>query len=479
MQPSIPDRAASRRRAVFLIVWGGVLVAFLDATIVNVAFPDLERSFAGASRSGLSWVINGYNIVFAALLVPAGAIADVLGRRRVFVIGLLVLIVASLMCAAAPSPATLVGARILQAVGAAAVIPTSLALVLAQSAAGERAVAASLWAAAAGVSAALGPPLGGLLIEAGGWRLALAAGVPIALASLVGALRVLDESREPGKPLPEPLGVLLVIGAIALLTLALLEGKSWGWDDPRTGGAVAAAALAAAAFVRRCRRHRNPVVDLTLFRDRAVSVGNLGTLLFGAAGYGIFLCNVLFLTTVWDYSSLQAGLALAPAPFAMAATARLAGGAVGRFGARAVAVPGTLVFALGAAWLVVRAGPTPDLFTTWLPGVLMTGVGSGLAYPALGSAAVVVLASESFAVGSALNAMARQIGAAIGVALVIAAIGVPTALEAPGAFDRAWILVGTLSAVALVISTRLGRACLATPAPAPPRAAAPLGPSPR
>jgi hypothetical protein len=292
-------------------------------------------------------------------------------------------------------------------------------------------------------------------------------------------MRVLDESREPGKPLPEPLGVLLVIGAVALVTLALLQGKSWGWGDPRTGGAVAAAALAAAAFVRRCRRHRSPVVDLTLFRDRAVSVGNLGTLLFGAAGYGIFLCNVLFLTTVWDYSSLQAGLALAPAPLAMAATAKLAGGAVGRFGARAVALPGTLVFALGAVWLVERAGPTPDLFTTWLPGVLMTGFGSGLAYPALGSAAVALLATESFAVGSALNAMARQIGAALGVALVIAVIGVPTALEAPGAFDRAWMLVAVLSVLALVTSMCLGRACKAAPMPAPLAAPAPSGPSPR
>lgn len=460
-----------------MIATGGALVAFLDATIVNVAFPDLERSFPGASRSGLSWVMNAYNIVLAALLVPAGSLAEVVGRRRVFVAGLLVFIAASLLCVAAPSPATLVTARILQAVGAAAVIPTSLAFVLAQWPVQERAKAASLWGAAAGAAAALGPPLGGLLIEVAGWRLTLAAGVPIACASLVGAMRMLEETRDPSKPLPDPLGALLVIAAAGLLTLVLLQGEAWGWDSRQTVGSFVVATALTAAFLRRTGRHPAPVVDLALFRDRALSMGNLGSLLFAAAGYGIFLSNVLFLTTVWDYSSLQAGLALAPAPLAMAAAAGLAGSATVRFGARAVATPGILLFALGATWFVTRAGTTPDFLATWLPGVLITGIGAGLAYPALGSAALVVLTSESFAIGSALNAMARQIGAALGVALVIAVIGDPSALEAAGAFDHAWMLAVLLSILTVVASMRLGRVCthaaLLTlrPTPAPVRRA--------
>jgi NTE family protein len=446
-----------RRWKVFLVAAAGALVAFLDVTIVSVAFPDIEEDFPEASRSSLSWVLSGYNIVFAALLVPAGRIADVVGRRRVFLGGLAAFTAASALCAAAPSAETLVAARILQAAAAAAIIPASLAFVLNEFPITERATAAGLWGAAAAVSAAIGPTLGGALVAAGSWRFVFLVNIPIGVAVLVYGARLLDEGRERGRRLPDPLGVALLIGAAGLLTLGIVKGNDWGWDDPRVLGALAGAAILTPLLLARSRRHPSPVVELRLLRERSVAMGNAGTLLFAAGGFGIILNNVLFLTEVWAYSGVETGLALTPAPLAMAAAAGPAGRAADRYGQRAVAVPGALLFALGTLWLATQSGADPDFLGVWLPGVLLTGTGAGLAYPAFGSAAIAVLKNESFGVGSALNAMFRQIGAALGFALVVAVVGVPSAADAPAAFDAGWAVMGAAALASTVAAIALGR----------------------
>lgn len=447
----------AQRWKVFLVASAGALVAFLDVTIVSVAFPDIERDFSGASRSALAWVLSGYNIVFAALLVPAGRIADVVGRRKVFFAGLAAFTAASALCAAAPSAEALVAARVLQAAAAAAIIPTSLAFVLAEFPVGERATAAGLWGAAAAVSAAIGPTLGGLLVGLGSWRLVFLVNLPIGIAALAYGARLLEEARGRRAPLPDALSVLLLVGAAGLLTLAIVRGNDWGWDDGRVLAALAGAAVLAPLLVARCRRHPSPVVEPGLMRERSTAVGNAGTLLFAAGGFGIILNNVLFLTTVWDYSGLETGLALTPAPLAMAAVAGPAGRAADRFGQRAVALPGALLFALGTLWLAAQTGPDPDFLGVWLPGVLVTGAGAGLAYPALGSAAIAVLPPESFGVGSAVNAMFRQIGAAVGFALVVAVVGVPSAAGAPAAFDAGWGVMGAAALASAAAAAALGR----------------------
>ena len=446
-----------RRWKVFLVAAAGALVAFLDVTIVSVAFPDIESDFPEASRSSLSWVLSGYNIVFAALLVPAGRIADVVGRRRVFFAGLAAFTAASVLCAAAPSAETLIAARILQAVAAAAIIPTSLAFVLAEFPVSERATAAGLWGAAAAVSAAIGPTLGGLLVGLGSWRLVFLVNLPIGLLALAYGVRLLEEARGRERLLPDALGVVLLIGAAGLLTLAIVKGNDWGWADPRVLAALAGAAVLTPLLVARSRSHPSPVVEPALLRERSIAMGNAGTLLFAAAGFGIILNNVLFLTEVWDYSGIETGLALTPAPLAMAAAAGPAGRASDRFGQRAVALPGTLLFALGTLWLATQSGADPDFLGVWLPGVLLTGAGAGMAYPSLGSAALAVLPAESFGVGSALNATFRQIGAALGVALVVAVVGVPSAADAPAAFDAGWAVMGAAALASTVAAIALGR----------------------
>lgn len=446
----------SRRWRVFAISVGGALIAFLDVTIVSVAFPAIEAGFPGASRASLSWVLSGYNIVFAALLVPFGRLADSAGARRTFLAGVLAFTLASLACAAAPSVEALIATRLLQAVAAAAVIPSSLALVLAEFPAGERARAAGLWAAAAAVSAGIGPTLGGLLTEAGSWQPVFLVNLPVGIACLLFGRRLLAAAEPSARPLPDLAGSALVAAAVGFLVLAVVEGNRWGWDSAAILGSLALAGLLLAAFLRLCRRHPAPVVDLDLFEDRAVAAGNLGTLVFSAAGYGVILVNVLFLSGVWGYSPTLVGLALTPAPLAMAVSATVGGRLAERYGQRLVAVPGALLFAAGATWFATALGGEPDLLGRWLPGALTTGTGAGLAYPALGSAAVMTLAPQRFGVGSAMNAMFRQLGAAVGVAAVVAVLGTAGAAGL-GDYRRAWALLAATSVAAALAGLALGR----------------------
>lgn len=446
----------SRRWSVFAISAGGASIAFLDVTIVSVAFPAVEAGFPEASRSSLSWVLSGYNIVFAALLVPAGRLADdVVGPRRLFLGGVLGFTLASLACAAAPSVEALVAARLLQAAAAAAIVPSSLALVLEEFPLAERARGAGLWAAVAAVAAGVGPALGGLLTEGGAWQPVFLVNLPLGLACLIAGRRLLRESKRATRPLPDLAGSALVAGAVGLLVLAIVQGNRWGWSSGAIVGSLLLAALLLAAFLRICRRRPAPVVDLDLFEDRAVAVGNLGTLVFSAAGYGIILVNVFFLDAVWGYAPATVGLALTPAPLAMAVSAVIGGRLAERWGQRPVAMAGAALFAAGSIWFATALGAEANLLGRWLPGALATGAGAGLAYPALGSAAVMTLAPERFGVGSAMNAMFRQLGAAIGVAAVIAVVGSSGAVDAD--YRRGWVLLAGIALVAAVSGSGLGR----------------------
>jgi EmrB/QacA subfamily drug resistance transporter len=436
----------------------GAFMAFLDATIVNIAFPSIAHSFPETSRSGLSWVLNAYNIVFAALLVPFGRLADLVGRRRLFLGGLALFTGASMVCAAAQSPAMLVAARIVQAVGAAALIPTSIAFLLAEFPAEQRATAVGLWGAAAAFAAAIGPSLGGLLIDADSWRLVFLVNVPIgAFALLYGRWLLTESETRSDALLPDFGGSLLIVGVVGALALAIVEGPSWGWSDIRILGAFAIAAALTPIFLWRCRRHPAPVIALSLFRSRSLSVANVGTMLFSAAFFGMLLVHVLFLTSVWRYSVLRAGLAMSPAPLMAAAVAGPAGRVADRFGQRVVAAPGALLFALGNLWFATRVGVSPHFLADWLPGAILTGLGVGLCYPALGSAAVAELPAGSFAAGSALNSVFRQVGAVLGVSLVIAIVGTPTVAGALHAFRGGWTFAAIGGAAALVACLALGR----------------------
>src|SRR5437588_9413859 len=229
-----------RRWKVLIVTSVAVFMGFLDVTVVNVAFPDIERSFPGDSVAGLSWILNAYNIVFAALLVPAGRIADLVGRRRMFFVGLGTFLAASAVCAAAPSVAVLIGARAVQAAGAAILVPTSLGLMLPEFPLHLRATATALWGATGAVAAATGPSLGGVLVDASDWRLVFFVNIPIGLAALIPARGLLREVKQEGGRLPDALGTALLTLGVAAVSLGIVKGPDWGWGDPKTLGSLVA-----------------------------------------------------------------------------------------------------------------------------------------------------------------------------------------------------------------------------------------------
>ncbi len=426
-------------RTVLAVASLGAAVAFVDATIVNIAFPNIAQSFPGTSISSLSWVLNAYNIVFAAFLVPAGRIADLVGRRRTFVLGLEIFTAASLLCAGAPSANALIGFRVVQALGAALLVPSALALVLHAFPSDRRTHGVALLSAVAAAAAGLGPSLGGLLVAADDWRMVFLVNIPIGLAAIVMARRLLTESRAPGRRrMPDLLGAALMAFAVAALVLGVVKGPDWGWVSAGVIGAFVVAILLGVLLVWRCMWHRSPVIDLSLLRIRTFSAANSMTLVAAAGFYGYTLTNVLFLTGVWRYSVLQAGLALTPGPFVAAAVAVPTSKLVLRIGHRPVLVAGGLIWGAAVLWFVETVGTTPEFLREWLPGMIFLGIGAGTLLPNISSAAVASAPGQSFATATGMNSVARQVGAALGVALVVAIIGTPSPLEAEAAFRHAW-----------------------------------------
>ena len=324
-----------RTRLTVAVVCLGAFMGGLDLFIVNVAFPDLALDFAGADLAALSWVLNAYAIVFAALLVPAGRWADAYGRKRVFLLGLGLFTAASAACAAAPSVEALVALRVLQAVGAALLLPTSLALLLPEFPDAQRAMVVAVWAATSALAAAAGPPLGGLLVELS-WRWVFLVNVPVGLVALVVGARVLRESRDPAGVRPDALGAVLLAMGLAALVGGIVQGPEWGWADGRVLGALAGAVVLLAVVARRCLRHPAPVVDPALLRVRSFTAALGAAVLFFAAFGAMLLASVLFLTGPWREDVLTAGLMIGAACLSAVA---LAG--VGRVHPVAVPQPAT------------------------------------------------------------------------------------------------------------------------------------------
>ena len=420
------DVRSSRRTAVFIITALGSFMAALDLSIVNVAFPDLEASYPRSSQASLAWIITAYSIVFGALLVTGGRTGDRVGRRRTFMTGVAVFIAGSLLCGVAPSVPVLVASRVLQAVGAAFLVPASVALLIAAYPSERRTQMVALWGGISALAVATGPTLGATIVSAGGWRWAFFVNLPVGAAVLLFGRSALSEAEVDGAVArPDYLGVGLVSVALASLVFAISEGTTWGWSDPRIIGAFAVAFGLGVAFVRRSRRHPEPVIDPALFRDRAFVAANVAAFIYATAFFAMLLGNILFLTGVWHYSILRAGLAVTPGPLVVAVVAGPAGKLASRVGFRSVVAAGALCFAAGLGTYVVRVDAQPAYLAHWLPGTLIVGLGIGLTFPVLSAAAVSTLPPHRFAVGSAVNQTARQIGGAIGIAVLVMLLGSP------------------------------------------------------
>jgi EmrB/QacA subfamily drug resistance transporter len=433
-----------RKWRVSIIVCVGVFMSSLDLFIVNIAFPAIGRHFGGASLGSLSWILSGYAIVFAALLVPAGRWADAFGRKRAFLLGLGVFVAASTACALAPSVGVLIAARVVQAAGGALMLPTSLGLMLPEFGPHERHVAIGVWAATGGIAAAAGPPLGGLLVQAD-WRLVFLVNVPVGLAGLLFGLRTLTERREIGGGRPDLLGAAALIVAIGSLVVSIVKGQEWGWGSVTTVALLALSALLLPAIWWRSGRHAAPIVEPAMLRVRSFGLAVGASVLFFAGFGAMLLSGVLFLTGVWHEQVLTAGLMLFPGP-AMATMFSIPSARLGaRFGYRIPGVIGSLLFAAGSIFYITQTGDRPAYVSEYLPGMMIGGAGVGLVIPTLTGAGASSLAPERFATGAAVLTMGRQIGAALGVAVLVAVLGTATANASD--FHAGWLItvIGALA----------------------------------
>jgi EmrB/QacA subfamily drug resistance transporter len=457
---------ARRRRVIFIVTALGAFMGSLDLSIVNVAFPALEHAFSHDSRATLSWVLTGYAIVFGSLLVVAGRTADRLGSRRVFFFGLGVFCLGSLLCGVAPSVETLILGRVVQGTGAAAMLPASLGLLLAAYSKERRSQVVALWGGIGALAVATGPSLGALLITGFGWRAAFYVNLPVGLIAWLVGRRVIAKSNGSGSTSsPDYPGVILLSAALALAVLAISEGPTWGWTSPRILAGFVIAVVLIFSFLFRSARHDEPVLDLKLFRARSFSLANSAAFLYSMGFFAMLLGNILFLTSVWHYSILRAGLSVTPGPLVVAVVSGTAGKLAARYGFRRILIIGFTVFTLGLLWYVWRVNVHAEYLADWLPGTLIVGLGIGFTFPVISAAAVSSLEPARYSVGSAVNQTARQIGGALGVAILVVILGTPTSLGAAlENFRHLWIFAASTAAIAGVICAFLARP---VPHPAP------------
>ncbi|HEU4324601.1 MAG TPA: MFS transporter [Roseiflexaceae bacterium] len=448
-----PARPTSPWR-VLAVTGLAVFAVMLDSLVLLIAFPAIQRSFPALSSADLSWVLNSYTIVYGTLLVPAGSLADRLGRRRMFLVGAALFTVASLLCGLAPSVGWLIGLRALQGVGGALLSPAALALVLAAFPLGRRTLAVAVWGAIGALAVVAGPPLGSWVVQVAGWEGIFYLNLPIGLAALGFGRQVLAESRNTtAQTWPDLLGAALLSLAAGLITLGLVQSEVWGWDAPATLGALIAGLLILGVFLLRSRAVANPVLDLRLFEDQTFRLANLANVLFGIVFTAMFFGWIQFLTRIWGYSLLQAGLAVTPGPLMVVLGAPLAGRLAMRWGHRNLLVAGGLLYAAGALVLLARAGATPQFLTAWLPGVMLTGLGVALIVPLLSSAAVQHLPSGTLASGSGVFQALRQFASVLGVALTVLLLG--SAPERAATFAPIFALMAAGGLCVSAISLRL------------------------
>jgi EmrB/QacA subfamily drug resistance transporter len=456
------ERAGTSARGVGVIVAVlsiAVFMSSLDLFIVNLAFPYIGREYAGTTLSSLSWVLNAYTIVFAAVLVPAGRWADKVGRRRVFVAGLAAFSAGSLLCGLTPSVPALIGARIIQAAGAGMMAPASLSLLLACVPQARRTAAIGTWSAFGAMGAALGPVVGGALVQLS-WRWVFLINIPIGVAALVMAVRVVPESKdEQATSRPDLLGAALLAASAGLVALALVKAPAWGWSSANFAGTLAAAIACGAGVVLRSRAHHSPVIELGLLRSRTFSGAFVASILFYAA-FGAFVLNfVEFLTGVWHYSAVQAGLAIAPGPLMVLPFARIVAPLAARIGGPGrVAVIGCLVLAGAQLLWYARIAPDPAYVSRLLPSQLLGGAGVGLAIPGLLGAGSASVPPDRFGTGSGVLNMARQIGIVLGVAGLVGILADIVPGDPLSTFRHGLaLIIGLVAGAALVAAALLTR----------------------
>lgn len=443
-------------------------MAFLDSTAVQVALPAIESEL-GAGFAGLQWILGAYLLALSACVLPGGALGDRFGRKRVFLVGLGAFALASAACALAPSLALLVLARALQGLGAALLVPASLALLQGGFASEERGRAIGLWSGCSGLATVVGPLLGGWLVDAGSWRLVFWVNPALALVTALVAARWAPESRDMQAKRLDPAGSALAVLALGGLVLALTEGPARGWSHPAVLAGALACALSAPAFVLVESRAAAPMLPLRLFRSRRFAAITLASVpVYFALGGALFLLT-LELQRVLGYSALAAGGALAPISLCLLVLSPLAGRLAERFGPRPLLTLGPLVAAAALVGLArVHAGSryAPEL----LPGVLVLGLGLGLTVAPLTATAMGALEDARAGLASGVSNAVARAAQLVAVALLPLAAGL-SGIERIGgeAFTQGVSRALQIAAGALVVAAGIAWLALGGPLAQPGR----------
>ncbi|MCW2713652.1 MAG: drug resistance transporter, EmrB/QacA subfamily [Frankiales bacterium] len=413
-------RQLNKRMALVVIAMSQLMVV-LDATIVNVALNDIRTSLGFTSDSDLSWVVTGYTLTFGGFLLLGGKLADRLGRRSVFIAGAVLFAVASVLGGMAQNQELLIAARLLQGLGGALMSPAALSLLTVVFEEGpERNKALGVFSAITAGGAAIGLLLGGVLTEYASWRLVLFVNVPIALGSIVGALRYLPESKDEDAQGFDVPGAVLVTGGLMALVFGLVKLNDDAYATSTKTAVFVLAVLLLAAFVVVQRRSRTPLLPFRLFRSRSLLGADLGALLVGAGVFAMFFFVTLWMQVVNGYSPIKAGFAFLPMTVLIGVAAGISAKLLGRVGPRPLLVTGMALAGTGMLILGLRLEPGSSYVGVILPSLGLVALGMGLAFVALTSAAVAGVGKADAGIASALLNAGQQVGGALGLAILTA-----------------------------------------------------------
>jgi len=432
VQPDTTDTGHPRKWWILIAVSVGMFMALLDVTIVNIAIPAVIKDLH-TNVTSVSWVLNAYSLVLAAFFLSMGRISDRYGQKRVFIFGLVTFTVFSLLCGLSPNIGWLIAFRAGQGLGGAALLTLSLAIVLGAFPKHQQGMAVGLWGALGTAAAAVGPTLGGLLVTYGGahgWKWIFFVNVPIGVAAVIFALLVVPQRvhgghTEGGIDVP---GIAVSAGGLFLLTLALVQGNSWGWRSPAVIGLFVGAVACYPLFVWWERHTEHPMFPLELLRIRSFTAANTAIMFIGMAMGGTFLLVVIFMVDVLGYSELRAALALTVMPLIALVIAPNAGRLVDRIGPRLPAVLGALLFTVGLGLLAGLTGASTLPQIMWR--IAFIGAGMGFAMPTLSAASMASLPPQVRGVGSGSLNTLRQVGFTLGVAVLVAIFSHTVAVNA-------------------------------------------------
>jgi EmrB/QacA subfamily drug resistance transporter len=393
-----------------------LFMIMLDNTVVNVALPSIQRDL-GIGLSELEWTVNAYALTFAVLMLTGGKLADFFGRRRVFLLGLVLFTLSSLACGLATSGGTLIGARTLQGVGAALMLPATLSIISATFPARQRGLAIGIWAGVSAMALAIGPLIGGLITEHIDWSWIFFVNVPIGILGLLVGRVVIEESRDTSSDQRLDLPGLLASGVgLFALTFALIEANAYGWTDPVILGLFVLSALSLAAFVLLERHQRSPLLDLSLFRSSTFAGANVVALLVTLAMFGVFFFMSIYMQNILGYSATKTGAAFLPMTILIILIAPIAGRSSDRIGSRALMTAGMLCLAASLA-IFSRLG-LDSTFWDIFPGLIVGGFGVALVMTPMTAAALGSVPVEKSGVGSGVLNTFRQVGGALGIAVM-------------------------------------------------------------